>query len=132
MDHPPPRLLHGECAAAGVSRYMALGAFSAALGGPHVKMQVVSADDIGFIAAKAIAESGVFIGQTVDIVGDDISVADMQKAFEMVTGHNRIARAPMPRFLIMWMVPCVTSMSRFAFAEADLIMRLDMNLRNFL
>ena len=45
---------------AGVARYMALGAFSAALGGPHVKMQVVSAEDIGVTAARATAESEVF------------------------------------------------------------------------
>lgn len=91
---------------AGVARYMALGAFSAALGGPNVKMQVVSADDIGFVAAKAIAEPEVFIGQTVDIVGDEVSVADMQKAFENVVGH-RVARAPMPRWLILMMFPYV-------------------------
>lgn len=91
---------------AGVARYMTLGSFSAALGGPHVKMQVVSSEDIGFIAAKVIAESEVFIGQTIDIVGDDVSVADMQKAFQNVSGH-KVARAPMPRWLIMMMVPYV-------------------------
>jgi uncharacterized protein YbjT (DUF2867 family) len=93
----------------GVARYMALGAFAAALGGPHVKMQVVSAVDIGFIAAKAITEPEVFVGQTVDIVGDEVSVADMQKAFENVAGH-RVARAPMPRWLIILMLPYVWSM----------------------
>jgi len=93
---------------AGVARYMALGAFSAALGGPHVKMQVVSAEDIGVIAARAIAESEVFIGKTVDIVGDDVSVADMQREFEKVTGH-RVMKAPMPRWLVMMMVPYVLS-----------------------
>ena len=91
---------------AGVARYMALGTFSAALGGPHVKMQVVSADDIGFVAAKAIAEPEVFIRQTIDIAGDDVSVADMQKAFEKVTGH-RVSRAWMPRWLITMMIPYV-------------------------
>jgi uncharacterized protein YbjT (DUF2867 family) len=91
---------------AGITRYMALGTFSAALGGPHVKMQVVSADDIGSIAAKTIAESEIFIGQTIDIVGDDVSVAGMQKAFEGVAGR-KVARAPMPRWLIMMMVPYV-------------------------
>ena len=95
---------------AGVARYMALGSFSSALGGPHVKMQVVSSDDIGFIAAKAIAESEVFTGQTIDIVGDDVSVADMQKAFQKVAGH-KISKAPMPRWLILMMVPYVPSMS---------------------
>lgn len=91
---------------AGVARYMALGAFSAALGGPHVKMQVVSVDDIGFIAAKTIAEPEVFISQTVDIVGDEVSVADMQKVFESVVGH-KVARAPMPRWFVIVMVPYV-------------------------
>ena len=113
---------------AGVARYMALGSFSAALGGPYVKMQVVLSEDIGFIAAKAIAESEVFIGQTVDIVGDDVSVADMQKAFQNVSGHN-VARAPMPRWLIMMMVPCVPSIA--CGGSANSIMRLDTNLRSF-
>ena len=93
---------------AGVARYMALGTFSTLLGGPSVKMQVVSVDDIGFIAAKAIAEPEVFIGQTVDIVGDDVSVTDMQKAFENVAGHW-VARAPMPRWLVTMMIPYVQS-----------------------
>ena len=31
---------------------MTLGAFSAALGGPHVKVQVVSAEDIGVTALR--------------------------------------------------------------------------------
>jgi len=33
-------------------------------------------------------------------------VADMQKAFESVVGH-RVGRAPMPRWLILMMVPYV-------------------------
>jgi len=92
---------------AGVARYMALGAFSAALGGPHAKMQVVSAEDIGVIAARAIAESEVFIGQTIDIVCNDVSVADMQKAFEKAASH-KVVKVPVPRWLIM-MVPYVLS-----------------------
>lgn len=114
----------------GVARYMALGSFSAALGGPHIKMQVVSSQDIGFIAAKAIAESEVFIGQTIDIVGDDVSVADMQKAFQTVAGH-KVTRAPMPRWLIMMMVPYVLSMNSLACGGANLFMRVGTSLRNF-
>jgi len=89
---------------AGVTCYMALGAFSAVLCGPHLKIKVILVDDLGFIAAKAMIEPEVFIAQAIDIIGDEVSVAGMQKEFESVAGY-RVTRAPVPWWFMVMMVP---------------------------
>lgn len=85
----------------GAGRYMTLGLIGAILG--QKKLQYIATEDIGIVAAKAIAEPERFSGKTIDLAGDELSAEEVQAVFKKVTGQ-RADRAPLPGFLAKWML----------------------------
>jgi uncharacterized protein YbjT (DUF2867 family) len=80
----------------GAGRYMTLGILGATLG--QKKLQFISVEDIGIVAASAVAEPEQFIGKTVDLAGDELSTGEIQDVFRKVTGQSA-GKAPLPGFL---------------------------------
>ena len=58
----------------GAGRYMSLGLIGAMLG--QKKPQFIATEDIGIVAAKAIAVPERFSGRTIDLAGDELSAED--------------------------------------------------------
>jgi len=85
----------------GAGRYMTLGLIGAILG--QKKLQFIAAEDIGIVAAKAIAAPERFSGKTIDLAGDELSAEELQDVFKKVTGQNA-GKAPLPGFLARMML----------------------------
>lgn len=85
----------------GAGRYMTLGLIGAMLG--QKKLQFIATEDIGIVAAKAIAEPERFSGKTIDLAGDELSAEEVRAVFKKVTGQ-RVDKAPLPGFLAKWML----------------------------
>lgn len=80
----------------GTARYMTLGIIGATLG--QKKLQFIATEDIGIVAAKAIAAPDEFSGKTINLAGDELSVDELRAVFTKVTGQNT-GKAPLPAFL---------------------------------
>jgi uncharacterized protein YbjT (DUF2867 family) len=89
----------------GAGRYMTLGILGATLG--QKKVQFISVEDIGIVAARAIAEPEQFSGKTVDLAGDELSTEEIQDVFKKVTGQSA-GKAPLPGFLAKIMLSCMS------------------------
>ena len=85
----------------GAGRYMTLGMIGASLG--QKKLQFIATEDIGIVAAKAIAAPEQFSGKTIDLAGDELSAEELQAVFKKVTGQN-VGKAPLPAFLVGMML----------------------------
>ena len=85
----------------GMGRYMTLGLIGGILG--QKKLQFIATEDIGIVAAKAIAEPERFSGKTIDLAGDELSAEELQAVFKKVTGQ-RADKAPLPGFLAKMML----------------------------
>jgi len=85
----------------GAGRYVTLGLIGSMLG--QKKLQFIATEDIGIVAAKAIAEPELFSGTTIDLAGDELSAEEIQVVFKKVTGQ-RADKAPLPRFLAKLML----------------------------
>jgi uncharacterized protein YbjT (DUF2867 family) len=85
----------------GAGRYMTLGLIGAILG--QKKLQFIATEDIGIVAAKAIADPERFSGKTIDLAGDELSAEEVQAVFKKVTGQ-RADKAPLPGFLAKFML----------------------------
>ena len=77
--------------------------------GGSTKVGWLSADDLGFIAAKAFAEPDEFIGKTLQLTSDAQSIDESRALYREVLGKNP-PRYPMP----VWMF------ERFGFVGKDL------------
>ncbi len=62
---------------------------------PDVKFHMVAVDDIGWFAAEAFTRPDVYLGHSVDIAGDALTVAEMKAVYERATG-KRAPRWSMP------------------------------------
>jgi uncharacterized protein YbjT (DUF2867 family) len=85
----------------GAGRFMTLGLIGASLG--EKKLQFIAVEDIGIVAAKAIAEPEQFGGKTINLAGDELSVEGLQAVFKKVTGQSA-GKAPIPSFLARMML----------------------------
>jgi uncharacterized protein YbjT (DUF2867 family) len=85
----------------GAGRYMTLGLIGAILG--QKKLQFIATEDIGIVAAKAIAEPERFSGKTIDLAGDELSAEEVQAVFKKATGQFA-GKAPLPGFLAKFML----------------------------
>lgn len=63
------------------------------------RLQVVSVDDIGALVALALAAPERFIGQAIELAGDEVSLAQLRLAYRRVTGRRPLA-VPLPAALI--------------------------------
>lgn len=86
----------------GFGRWFLLGMWAAVLQGR--KVQMVSTEGIGAVAAKALAAPDEFHGKTIELAGDELTVGEMQAAFARATGE-RVWKAWIPRWIAMRLVP---------------------------
>ncbi|MBI4296885.1 MAG: NmrA/HSCARG family protein [Chloroflexi bacterium] len=56
--------------------------------GPDKQVQWVAIDDIGFVGASVFDDPDKFIGQTIPVIGDKKSIAEVREIFKRVTGHK--------------------------------------------
>jgi len=63
------------------------GTFSIALH-PATRLQMISAQDIGLIAAAAFNHPGDYIGQAIEIAGDELTMPEAAAAFSKVIGRK--------------------------------------------
>lgn len=103
----------------GAGRYMTLGIIGASLG--QKKLQFIATEDIGIVAAKAIAAPEQFSGKTIDLAGDELSAEELQAVFKKVTGQNT-GKAPLPAFLVRMMLPHdLGQMFKVSYPPRDLV-----------
>jgi uncharacterized protein YbjT (DUF2867 family) len=55
---------------------------------PATRLQMIAADDVGAFAALAFEHPGKWQGHTVDIAGDEFSMAELAAAFSRMTGRD--------------------------------------------
>ncbi len=66
---------------------------------PGLKFHMVAVEDIGWFAAEAFSRPDVYLGQSIDIAGDALTVAEMKAAYERATGKRAPAwRMPLWAF----------------------------------
>lgn len=85
-----------------MSRFFTIGLFGAALSGGK-RIQLVSCHDIGYVAAQALKKPGQYIGQTIDLAGDNLNANEIQDAYYKAYG-SRPWKALLPRFFL-WLLP---------------------------
>jgi uncharacterized protein YbjT (DUF2867 family) len=54
---------------------------------PDVPQQVIAVDDVGIFAALAFGEPETFIGQSLEIAGDQLTPVEIARAMEAASGH---------------------------------------------
>jgi len=86
----------------GVQRMMTLGMFDAALQGKSIKL--VSVQDIGWFAARALEKPEEWKGKIVQLVGDDVTIPQLKAAYAKVEGHAPW-EMPLPQFALGAMLP---------------------------
>ena len=86
-----------------MQRGMFLGMFKANFGLSH-RVQFVATYDIGWFAARALEDPQRYAGRVIPLAGDELSVDDIIKTFETVTGRKPWV-APIPAFLAKKMMP---------------------------
>jgi uncharacterized protein YbjT (DUF2867 family) len=66
---------------------------------PETHLQMIAVDDIGAFVAAAFEKPGRWIGRTLDIAGDDLSMNDIARAFSTIAGHEvRYQQMPLEEF----------------------------------
>ena len=86
----------------GFGRWFLLGMWAAVLQGK--KVQMVSTEDIGAVAASALTAPDAFHGKIIELAGDELTVGDMQVAFNRATGE-KVWKAWIPKWIAMRLVP---------------------------
>jgi uncharacterized protein YbjT (DUF2867 family) len=66
---------------------------------PDTRLQMIAVDDIGAFAAMAFEHPGHWQDRTLELAGDDLSMAEIAKAFTLVLGREvRYEQVPWERF----------------------------------
>ncbi len=66
---------------------------------PETHLQMIAVDDIGAFVAAAFEKPGRWIGRTVQIAGDDLSMNAIAQAFSTIAGHEvRYQQMPFDEF----------------------------------
>ncbi|GAA6024291.1 hypothetical protein JCM11491_006497 [Sporobolomyces phaffii] len=81
----------------GFGQAMALGLFDAGLKGKPVQM--VACDDIGHFAARALLESALYAGRTMELAGDELTMEQARQAYARVSGKS-VSKAWLPGFVL--------------------------------
>ena len=82
--------------ASSLASFMGLGVFGAALK-DNKRVQLLAVSDIGKVAANALLEPEVYAERSpIDMAGDELSVAEMQRAYGHAQGGKVAWRAWMP------------------------------------
>ena len=66
---------------------MAIPAMAGALK-PNVHLHMISVEDIGWFVADAFANPAVYLGRTVDIAGDSLTVTEIKQIYKNVTNKS--------------------------------------------
>ncbi|GAA5854606.1 hypothetical protein JCM9279_005708 [Rhodotorula babjevae] len=82
--------------ASGFVLMMVLGVFDAGLRGK--KVQLVSSDDIGYVAAHMLNDPDKYAGRHVKLAGDELSMAEVQAVYSRVEGKD-VWKAWLPSWL---------------------------------
>jgi uncharacterized protein YbjT (DUF2867 family) len=53
-----------------------------------LRFHMVSVEDIGALSVKSLEQPGAYLGETIDVAGDSLSVAQMKQAYSRVTGKR--------------------------------------------
>lgn len=70
---------------------------------PTCALHMIAVDDIGWFAAEAFANPQAYLGQTVDIAGDCLTVAQMKQVIEKVTGRKPLGfKSPLWLFRLIY------------------------------
>lgn len=93
----PAFLLDNLTAGGGVGR-VAWGALSWALRGGR-KLQVLAVDDVGAFVALVLADPQRYVGQAIELAGDEVSLAELRAAQQRVSGKRPVV-VPLPPPLI--------------------------------
>lgn len=93
----PAFLLDNLTAGGGVGR-VAWGALSWALRGGR-KLQVLAVDDVGAFVALVLADPQRYVGQAIELAGDEVSLAELRAAQQRVSGKRPVV-LPLPPPLI--------------------------------
>jgi uncharacterized protein YbjT (DUF2867 family) len=70
-----------------VNRKMILPGLAGALK-PTTSLHMVSVDDIGWFVAEAFVNPSAYLGETIDIAGDSLTVADIKQLYRRVSGKS--------------------------------------------
>ena len=66
---------------------------------PETRLQMIAVDDIGAFVALAFERSGYWQGRSLDIAGDEVSMADLAASLSRVGGHDvRYEQVPWDEF----------------------------------
>jgi uncharacterized protein YbjT (DUF2867 family) len=66
---------------------------------PATRFHMLAVDDIGWFAAEAFARPDQYLGKTIDIAGDSLTVAEMKQVYSRVTG-TKPSRLKFPLWLL--------------------------------
>lgn len=82
----------------GAATFAGLGLFEAALKGKRIQM--VSVEDIGYFGARALLDPATYSGRGIELAGDDLSISELQDAYQKHQGGSRPWRAYVPSILL--------------------------------
>jgi uncharacterized protein YbjT (DUF2867 family) len=85
-----------------INRKMILPGLAGALK-PVTSLHMISVDDIGWFVADAFANPFVYLGETIDIAGDTLTVAEIKQSYTRVSG-----RSPSNFKIPFWITSCVS------------------------
>lgn len=57
---------------------------------PGLRLHMIATEDVGRFAADAFENPDAYLGRSVDVAGDVLSMAEMKAAFERVTGARAL------------------------------------------
>lgn len=81
--------------ASGIQGAMGLGIFGSAVA-PTKPMQMIAVRDIGIFARIAWESPERFIGEGLELAGDELTIADIVATIKRVTGKRSVFRIPIP------------------------------------
>jgi uncharacterized protein YbjT (DUF2867 family) len=66
---------------------------------PETRLQMIAVDDIGAVIAMALEKPGKWHGRTIELAGDELSMAELAQAFSVSAGHDvRYVQVPWDEF----------------------------------
>jgi uncharacterized protein YbjT (DUF2867 family) len=81
--------------------------------GPETLVPLLSVDDLGWFAAEALDEPESYLGKTLELAGDILTVGEMKEIYSRVTG-NEPSRFKIPSWLLGVINPEMAAKLRWA------------------
>ncbi|GAA5917960.1 hypothetical protein JCM6882_001064 [Rhodosporidiobolus microsporus] len=98
----------------GLGTFALMGVFDAALQGK--KLQMVAVEDIGYLAAQALADPAKHAGRRIKLAGDELTMEEVRQTYERVEGRG-VWKAWIPGFVTNFFPHDFGSMLRFFYEK---------------